>query len=70
MLYDEQAAKMHDFVDEVQEDHIKRLDVPVDDLIPRPRRKRRPAKTALLSIEAKKAYCKRILTESLLFSEF
>ena len=59
---------LHDLIDEVREEHINRLDIPADELTPKPRRKRRPAKTALLSIEAKKAYLKRIQTGPLAFN--
>ena len=58
---------LHDLIDEVREEHINRLDIPADDLTPKPRRKRRPAKTALLSIEAKKAYRRRIVIQTLAF---
>lgn len=52
-------------VDKVQQNHIERLDVPIDDLVPRPRKKRKPPKTSIIAEVAKQAYLERMEKEQM-----
>lgn len=63
------TKKLDRLITEVHEEHIARLDIPEGDLEPRPRRKKKPPRTSILSEVALKAYRDRMRNKVVLTPE-